>query len=387
MEKLFKLSCAEPFRVFFPLGLLIAIGGISLWPLYQLHLIETYPAVPHARLMIQGFLASFVFGFLGTAGPRLMSAAHFRPGELILLLFLELALILSHLSGYHRTGDLLFLILLLFFIGLFATRVPRRQGLPPPSFVLVLFGLVNAVLGCILLLTGRWPFNYSLGYLLLYQGFVLFPMLGIGRFLFPRFLGLPHPPPFPDSAVADANWIRQASAIAAAGVIILISFFLEAAGYLKLATILRFTSSLYLLRDIFKGGKNLGTLALALRYAIILMLAGLLLPLFLPTHRIAAFHVVAVGGFGLITFLVATRVMFGHSGIGEALKQPAPFIAIMTVLTTIALVLRFTADYQPLLKLHWIAAGAICWIAAALVWGARVVPRVFVPDPEEYPPR
>ena len=74
----FALCPAEPFRIFFPLATLRGISGVSLWPLFFAGLHKFYPGVMHSRLMIEGFLAGFVFGFLGTAMPRLLSAPSLR---------------------------------------------------------------------------------------------------------------------------------------------------------------------------------------------------------------------------------------------------------------------------------------------------------------------
>ena len=72
--RFFDLCLAEPFRIFFPLATLFGLSGVSLWPLFFLGLHKFYPGPMHARLMIEGFLGGFVIGFLGTAGPRLLSA-------------------------------------------------------------------------------------------------------------------------------------------------------------------------------------------------------------------------------------------------------------------------------------------------------------------------
>ena len=62
---------AEPFRIFFPAGILIGMAGVALWPAYYFDRTAAYPSISHARLMIEGFMASFIIGFLGTAGPRI----------------------------------------------------------------------------------------------------------------------------------------------------------------------------------------------------------------------------------------------------------------------------------------------------------------------------
>jgi uncharacterized protein involved in response to NO len=86
----FAQVCQEPFRIFFPAGLLLGIIGVSLWILYYMGAGVPYPNVAHARLMIEGLMASFIFGFLGTAGPRLTSAPHFSLPEIAIVFTFDL---------------------------------------------------------------------------------------------------------------------------------------------------------------------------------------------------------------------------------------------------------------------------------------------------------
>ncbi|MDP0494831.1 MAG: NnrS family protein [Verrucomicrobiota bacterium JB024] len=62
----------EPYRVFFAVGTLLGVFGVSMWPAYAWGLVDVYPGQTHARIMIEGFLSCFVVGFLGTAFPRLL---------------------------------------------------------------------------------------------------------------------------------------------------------------------------------------------------------------------------------------------------------------------------------------------------------------------------
>ena len=73
-----RVICQEPFRIFFPAGTVLGILGVTLWPVYYLGGGIAYPNVAHARLMIEGLMGSFIFGFLGTAGPRLTSTPGFN---------------------------------------------------------------------------------------------------------------------------------------------------------------------------------------------------------------------------------------------------------------------------------------------------------------------
>ena len=75
----------EPFRLFFPEGVLAGILGVSLWPLHFGGIMSFYPGQAHARLMAFGFFGGFIFGFLGTAMPRMLSAPPLGLGNVLLL--------------------------------------------------------------------------------------------------------------------------------------------------------------------------------------------------------------------------------------------------------------------------------------------------------------
>src|SRR5436190_11436920 len=139
--------CEEPFRIFFPTGALLGTVGVSLWVLYYCDVGIPYPNVTHARLMIEGFMASFIFGFLGTAGPRLTSAPPFSPAELATIFTLDLFAAGMHLGGAHRAGDICFLLCLLVFLRSLAKRFRQRKDSPPPNFVLVALGMASGIVG------------------------------------------------------------------------------------------------------------------------------------------------------------------------------------------------------------------------------------------------
>ena len=88
----------EPFRVLFPLGLVLGIVGVALWPLYALGWIAIYPAIAHQRIMIEGFVTSFVIGFLGTAMSRLLEHAGGDEAVLLVLTLLSVPLCIAIFS-------------------------------------------------------------------------------------------------------------------------------------------------------------------------------------------------------------------------------------------------------------------------------------------------
>ncbi|HEX5177132.1 MAG TPA: NnrS family protein [Chthoniobacteraceae bacterium] len=388
-EKSYLALCREePFRIFFPLGVLAGISGVSLWPLYFTGIHQFYPGIMHARLMIEGFMGAFVIGFLGTAGPRLTGTAHFSRTELWSLLLLFGATIGTHIGENYFAGDLLFLALLLLFAARMSARFSRRTDLPPPTFALVAFAFVNAIAATILLIAGAIgsgsPRCTQLGMLLLYQGFVLYLVLGIGGFLLPRFLVLPAKPELPETREITAQWGRRALFALAIGLVLLASFVVEVFTIApRMAALMRFLAAATFLASeipLHRSAARRVTLTRALRLALILLVLGLFFPVLWPWQRVAGLHLVFIGGFTLVAFTVATRVVLGHTGQGHLVAEPLRFLRATTALLLIGAAFRISGDFFMESRGPLLNAASYAWIAAALVWSWRVLRRVRVPD-------
>ncbi len=390
--RLFAMCCDEPFRLFFPLGLVSGIVGLALWPLHLWGALAIYPGVMHARLMIEGFMGAIIIGFLGTAGPRLLSAARFTARELGTLVALHLANVAAHLAARPALGDALFCAELIALAVVLGRRFLARGDLPPPNFVLVGGGLPCGIAGAaIVAITsalGEGPRLYAFGMLALSQGFALLPILGVGVFLFPRFLGVPFGSELAELRLPTPGWTRKALLAASVAVAVIASFAVEAAGFLRLAGALRFIAAAdYVatqMPSVLKFGRA-PLLGQCIRASVWMLLLGLLWPVLLPAYRVAGLHLVFIGGFMLTIFAVGTRVMLGHSGQLHLCKKPLPFLIAACVLLLIGLGARIGADFMPSVvgrERHLIWAALLC-IAAALVWGIRLIPRVFIPDSDE----
>ncbi len=388
----FRLCCQEPFRIFFPLGLVVGIIGLALWPLFFSGALQVYPGWMHSRLMIEGFMGAFIIGFLGTAGPRLLGVAHFTGNELRTLLGLYASSVIAHLSARLPLGDALFFGVLLALVLILSRRFRARDDLPPPNFVLVgagLFcGLLGAALVAITSFLGVSPRLFTFGLLTLSQGFVLLPILGAGVFLFPRFLGLPVDTELAELREPSLRWKSKAWLGAGVAAAIVLSFAVEAAGWLRSAGSLRCAAAVVYgvtqMSAVLKFGRG-PVLGQCIRAALWMLLLGLLWPVFLPAYRVAGLHLVFIGGFMLTVLAVSTRVMLGHSGQLILCKRPLPFLIGAGVLLVVGLGARIGADFMPGMEsrnLHLIYAAWLC-IAAALVWGIRLVPRVFIEDSED----
>jgi uncharacterized protein involved in response to NO len=379
-----QLFCQEPFRIFFPIGLALGIVGVSLWPLYYAGLVTAYPATAHARLMMEGFMASFIIGFLGTAGPRITSTSHFSRNELIALLTLDLLSAGLHFGGAHRSGDILFVCCLAVFLAVIGKRFVRRKDSPPPNFALVALGLLNGIAGALLLAVFEYKLYaapYRIGTALLEQGFVLLPILGVAPFLLPRLLDVPRPNDLPESRTLPPGWMSRAAFAAGIGVIVDLTFVAEAfwgsaiARWVRLGAVLAYL----IVRMPLRGRSFLGD---CLRAGIVAVVAGIGIEALWPQYRIGALHIVFISGFSFIVLTVAIRVVFGHSGNAHLFRKPLPFFIGAGVLIFLSMLSRYVAELAPKARSIHLVAAAICWLIAALLWMVKVIPKVVIPDPE-----
>lgn len=379
----------EPFRLFFPAATLAGLAGVSLWLPLLLGWTTDYPGAAHARLMVQGFFGGFMFGFLGTALPRLLEVPALTAKEVFPLLALFLASVGAHLSGATSLGDVLFAAELLFWLTMLKGRCHAKRDLPPPSFVLVGLSFACGVAGTAMhLVAKRWelmPELELLAKLLSYHAFVLLCVLGAGGFLLPRFLGLGLRRTFPTSSTETPEWRAAAQFARGAGLLIVISYGLEATGWTRVAVTLR--AALiggYLWREL--PLERLRWTWNGVQWLLVVGLAclplGVLASGWLPGWRVALSHVELLSGFGLITLGVATRVVFGHSGEGAQLERFHAPLTLAAGLMLVGLVNRLTGDLAPSTMASHYLYGALCWLAGLSLWGVRVLPKVLRPDPE-----
>lgn len=377
---------SEPYRLFFLSGILFSIAGVMLWPLFYQGKLSFYPGINHAHVMIQAFGGAFVIGFLGTAGPRILTAPRLKPWELIPLFTLHVAGGICHLRGITAWGDGLFLAALALFISALAARlIFFRKDLPPPPLLLAGTGLMCGLAGMLLWCFPAWmvtPELYQLAGLLLYQGFLLGPVMGVGIFLFPRLLGNSFGEPEPGIATRKSwrNMIVAALALVA-------SFPVEIWGNESTGLLLRVAAFIFAVSHIRWIGKKdspkVGTLANALRiWCIPLAAAGLITPVFFYAKHIALEHLIFIGGFGLVCLIAASRVLFGHSGAVERFANRSWMARIIVFFAVLAALTRATADFLPRVMISHYQYAAWSWAAASglwLLWHSR---RFFKKDAE-----
>ena len=380
----------EPFRIFFPEGVLSGILGVSLWPLHFAKLINLYPGQSHARIMAYGLFGGFIFGFLGTAMPRLLSAPPLGTRNVLLLFAMHFSMIVAFALQKLFIGDLLLFSMLLLFISLMALRLRHRKDAPPPGFILVGLSFLCVLTGAIIALfepsmEEAGAYWIPLQQRLTYQGFVLLPILGIGPFILPRFFGLTSPHDFPEAVDPSRLWKKKAMLAFGVGVLIILSFFIESGGWVRTAYTLRFGITLiYLLLEFpFRFAPKMNNaLGLSLRLAFGALVTGFILVALFPAFRVGLLHLTLIGGFAVITFTVATRVMFGHSGNLDKLKQKNRWLITAVGLMLFAMATRISGDFWPRIMATHYSYGAVLWIAATLLWSAYTLPNVLITEAE-----
>jgi len=363
---------AEPFRIFFPLGVVLAWVGVSHWLLYGTGLRATYSCELHGFIQMQAFMMSFAVGFLFTAVPRRTRSA---PPSVSEMLGMIAALVVTTAGAQAERWwvaeagyGIVFLVLLQFAVRRFLGRAAGRR--PPAAFVLVPIavaqGLVGA--GCIAAASLQLadPWANALGKLLVEQGVFLCLVMGIGGLILPLMSGTP-PPPDLGSSPAET---RKAAAYAIAGLVIVLSLVLESRGWVRGGPLLRAAVVSIALAAGAGAWRRPGKPGFHRRLvwtSVWMMPLGLVLSALWPDYRIPALHVLFIGGFSLMAFGVATHVSLGHLGLDHLSGGRPPAVIALAVAFLVALMARLAADASETYFDH-LAWAAATWLLGSAIW-------------------
>ncbi|MDQ8200269.1 NnrS family protein [Pelagicoccus enzymogenes] len=386
-----ELAVAEPFRIFFPLGMALGIAGVALWPLFQIGLIRFYPLDAHIRLMSYGFLGSFVLGFLLTAGPRLLSCPN--PTKLLVHLQLGLSLATALASLLNNViADTAFLLQLGSLFAFAGYGFAKRQDLPPPGFLLGLAGLLSAAVGaaCLLQLSlgNGSATTHTLSRILLFQAFPALPIIGIGAFFFPKLTGAPNPQNFPENPLPSIPWLKRAAWAVATILLFLATIPLELKGHASAAYAIRaLACGLYVAFEtpLLKRSKSTTSQRLHLVLCCASLVASFLVIALYPHLRVAALHIFFIVGLTGSILLVSCRVIFGHSGSFKHARRSAKPLLIGIAILLGGAASRLLMDISPAWRTGELYAAAALWLSVALSWIFLVAPKSATPDPDDTP--
>jgi uncharacterized protein involved in response to NO len=380
----------DPYRIFFPLGILMGIAGVSIWPLYYFEVIGWYNGRSHAFIQIDCFVYAFIVGFLWTAIPKFTGADPPRRSTQYVLGSLIVAQAIAFELRAFPIGHALFIVSHVIVVAVAARCFLQRQHPPPETFVLVglglLSGLIAAVVNTGIALAWIPPELDLLGRRLMTEGMVLLLVLGVGGFLGPRLLGFAQLPNFQEighvTDVTKTPWLLEwrRSLYGLAGMLLLASVFLQYAWERQEFAWLRaaLTTGLIVWNiQIYRSPSTRSTLSWCVWTSHWLLVVASWLVAASPKYRIDLLHVTFMGGFTLLILAVGTRVVLSHGGHSLALEKRSWPLRIGWITGLVALLARLSAAFLPgSLYFSHLAWAALLWMAGILIWGGFLLKRI-----------
>lgn len=349
---------SEPYRPLFPLGLLSGFAGVAIWLLHFAGWLN-YPMIAHAHVMLFGFFLCFVSGSLMTALPHISGGRPATFLETMIATLLIMGGVVAALAGAFGLAYG-FSALQIIFLGAFVVRRFGGKRTPPAGFVFVPAGLIWGLFGALtqVLAFGEVSspaFVFDLARIAVQEAFLLNLILGLGSRLIPFLTGVQSIVPTEQSSDnGRASWLVFVPLNA--------SFFIEAAGFSQMAWSIRATVLTYAAVKLFKihlPRPMRSHVGLGLRVSVLTMTASYFcLPVW-PTYQIALLHLIFIGGFTLMTIMVATRVILAHGGFPIEIERKSGFVAAAGILLLAA---AFTRGF------YFLPVAATLWLLAVSLW-------------------
>ncbi|HEY6221357.1 MAG TPA: NnrS family protein, partial [Candidatus Eisenbacteria bacterium] len=361
-------------------GIVYALLAALVWPVHAMGWIP-YPATLHWTLMIQGFIHSFVLGFLMTALPAFLHAGKARPAETALVFGATVAFGVFALCGMFAAAQAAYIASILILIVTAARRLPRRHGDPPEEFVFVALGLLFGIAGGVLGLgvaAGWWEEpapRFALH--LISKGMLISIVLGVGGLLVPTFSAMSKPLVIPGIARPGQRGPRRALYIPL-GLALIAAAALDAAGRAGVAAWLRAlvgTALGMLVWKLFRRPGRRDLLSSTIWIAGWMIIVGLWLSALVPTRAILGFHVVFLGGFGLLILGIATRVVVTHGGYPQ-LRERLVLRPVVVAAVALALLARVASDFFPPYAVRIYGVSGAFWITAWIAWSWGALPYI-----------
>ena len=369
----------DPYRLFFPLGILLGVLGVSIWPLYYFGITQGYSGRAHAFVQTDGFLYSFVAGFLLTAIPRFTGTEAPSKGVQYLLAAILAACAVAFEVQLFAMGNAFFVAAHAMLIVLAVRRFRRRRQDPPETFSLIGLGLIGGAIAALVNAGIAWEFIQPswdvLGKRLLTEGMVLLLVLGVGGFLGPRLLGFAELPKFvPMEKLANAT--GKALLYKIAGLAVLLSLIAEYGFGFRLMAFLRAAVATAVILSTVRPWRLPSvhtTLAWCVWVANWLVILSLWLIAAAPLYRTDFLHVLFIGGFTLLILAIGTRVTLSHGGHNLALERASWPLRLGLGTGLVAMLARVGAPFAPFSYFEHLAFASLFWMAGVLFWGFYII--------------
>ncbi len=384
---------SKPYRLLFPLGLLLAWAGVLHWLLHAVGLLADYRPVFHAITQIQGFMLCFALGFLLTAIPRRTGTAPPAGWELGVALIAPIGTTAAAWFGRFALSQLFWITLVLMLLRFMVRRLldaeARRK--PPNSFLWIPISFALGLTGSLLIaayavLGDEYYRLHELGRLFLLQGLFVGLVLGLSGMLLPlRTRGESSR----DASTTPRDRIERVAHLAAA-LLFAGSFLLETQLSLRGGLALRAVLTLVVL---LASARIWCPPSVPGWHRWLVWLAAWMIPLgyavaaVFPAQKKAGLHVVFIGGFALLALSIGLHVTLAHGGYERLIRGRSWRVAAFGGLMLLAMVLRSLVDFDPPRFFLWIGCSAAAFLVATLLWATLVLPRMWRQDssPREPP--
>lgn len=380
---------SEPYRLFFPLGVLLSWAGVGHWLLFGWGATQEYRSVFHAMTQVQGFLMCFAAGFLTTMLPRRTSSPAPALGLIVLCSICPVA---TSVAAWHEAWVLAQLCWLIFAVALLCFAVPRLGPTlgtrpPPHSFVWIPAALTLGILGALMTAVGAamGPASWSLhemGRGLVLQGMFVALVLGVGSFAIPLMI---RGEAAADVAGEPRDRLVRILHLLGIGVLVA-SFVVEAWGPVRLGLALRGAVTwavLLLVARLHRAPRRPGLIRWSIWSAAWCVPIGYTLASLSPLAVTGPLHITFIGGFALLALSVGSQVILGHGGY-ERLKNGHPWALLVMIaallLATLARVMMVVREDQ---LLRWTSWAAGLFLVATATWSAFLLPKLFR-EPREH---
>jgi uncharacterized protein involved in response to NO len=375
----------DPFRLFFPFGAILAIVGVFPWAL-QLFGSPSYPVEFHRAIMMNGFMLSFVCGFLMTAIPRFTSADFAKLYEILWIAGAILAGAICEIVGLQAWHHLFSTLALVGLIVFAFQRFRKRKSNPPFTFIFVGVGLALWTLSNFLIFwsmefVGLRPASLSIWGEVFSHGALMSIVLGVGGRLIPGVLG------WQEIVTTQREKYERTDAFSAVvppSIWIMVGLFLSSYFFADLfdrwiclalrAFVIWFFAFRYW--RIHRPPKEKSFFTWSVWVSGWCFAVGAALNVVWPNSYVHSLHTILVGGFSLLTVLIATRVTLAHGCEGRGPEKTSKMIPIFTALIILAMLTRVTAILWPRIYLDHLSYASLTWIMGFMLWGFFAVPRM-----------
>ncbi len=370
------MKSLAPYQILFPIGILSSLIAVGVWFVQHLNWFTAPAMLIHGKLIMGGFLWSFIVGFLMTAVPKMTGTRSATRLEMSVALILILALIFQSFvldqRWFYGTNFVLISFLLLYA----GKRVLKTQKKVPVFFSHVGLAMIAGLLGCYF----HFQNQHFLGIHLYHIATVLLLVLGIGTRFFSFLSGLP-------SEFESAPRSHQVIFHVFGLTLLLLLFLagsLHAWAYFGIF-VLTFSYLLFVWK-IFRKSERPSPLKYGVRIVALMIPFSFFMSWMQPQYYLAWLHLLFIGCFGLITYAVATRVTLAHGSYSLDFELRSPTLWLFVTFLVSGMILRVLYGYSSGdLRTHYLHLAAAFWVSAILVWSYSFFKRIWIPGEQQRP--